>query len=420
MGINFKDIFTTQEWNELLQNLNQASQKVLEKLKSNNYFINTSPLRPNNVNNVELRFWDTTLPALLNQNGQGFIKIIETLADRFFPLKEDFISTIKHLIESLFLIDDFSNNIRLLRIQRATIREFILFLVSPSTKAVMKQEEEQLLSKIILAFKSSKYLVVSESTLQNLFQSSATKLDNKVQRLIKYLHLQEIKKSEIDPKTGNRITKIYYQFPSDIMELLKAYNILYKNDEGRYEFENDVIFDINLFSAIILAHFCSYERERLNKNLIIGITTQIALLFLLASQVSITEPFERYGNNRELMENQGFDSTMQIIPKSWVFDEIIEIYAIPLVKCVSYVVGGPAWMKYISAEIDSQIENQEKKSVINPADEINIRKLLKQLATRIPSVNQWKLGEKIRINIPILVDVENLLADLTAGVEKES
>lgn len=102
MGINFKDIFTTQEWNELLQNLNQASQKVLEKLKSNNYFINTSPLRPNNVNNVELRFWDTTLPALLNQNGQGFIKIIETLADRFFPLKEDFISTIKHLIESLF------------------------------------------------------------------------------------------------------------------------------------------------------------------------------------------------------------------------------------------------------------------------------------------------------------------------------
>ncbi len=412
------EIYGQEIWGELVRNLLNASENVANFLNSENGIINPSPLRPAGLNESELKFWRSTLPALLQNDGRGFIRMVDALNNRMFPWKDSFITTLIDLLNNVFLIDPSEMDMNMIRIQRSTIREFILFIIAPSTKSVLRQEEQALLNKILEAFKSSKYLTISESTIRNLFRGKTTKNIEKMKNIHRHLHLKEFTQRRKDPNTGNYINAKYYRFSDEILNVLVQMDIVYQDGE-KYEIKNNSLFDMNLFSAIILSDICYNERNRLNDSLKIGISTQIALLFMLASQSSITNEFANHSDNSQILEYQGFHSGMEIIPKSWVFDETMEIYAVPLIKCISYIVGGPAWYNIIDRILKNQIQAQINQEVLNPEEKINLKKLLKQLATRVPSINQWKLGEKVRVNIPILVEVENLLTDITSGIDRE-
>jgi hypothetical protein len=79
-----------------------------------------------------------------------------------------------------------------------------------------------------------------------------------------------------------------------------------------------------------------------------------------------------------------------------VLDPLFE----PLIKVVAYRIGGGLWLSsVIDSEVNKKIHNQ-------------IRFLIKD-------VNRWILGELVRVEVPIFVEISNIFQEIMVGTERE-
>jgi hypothetical protein len=91
---------------------------------------------------------------------------------------------------------------------------------------------------------------------------------------------------------------------------------------------------------------------------------------------------------------------MSVIPKSWMMKQVLESLFEPLIKIVAYRLGGGLWYsKIIDSEINKKIHSQ-------------IRFLLKD-------VNKWVLGQLVRVEIPIFVEIANIFTEITVGTNSQ-
>ena len=91
--------------------------------------------------------------------------------------------------------------------------------------------------------------------------------------------------------------------------------------------------------------------------------------------------------------------TMSVIPKSWMMRQILEPLFEPLIKIIAYRLGGGLWLsKIIDSEINKKIHNQ-------------IRFLIKD-------VNKWVLGQLVRVEIPIFVEISNIFTEILVGYDE--
>ncbi|MHA1339681.1 MAG: hypothetical protein ACTSRZ_05930 [Promethearchaeota archaeon] len=401
------------EWEQYLNELLQASLNVAEYLK-NNYLKKSNTLTKGIE--AEIRYWNELLPELIKSRKSGFEKQIQTLIKYFFPNIGDFYKTFKQIYENVF---ESKKNLILhsktALTQKTIIKEFILFLISPSEKGFLTQNEESLLQKIVDAFKSSNTLCQSEDNLKNLFVSSRVNFNAYFRKLRRYLPLIEFEREEKDPKTGNIIKKKYYQFTPEVLEFLVEKDILEKNNE-MYYIKNEVKFTIDLFYAIILSHICTNERYNLNKYTIIGIISQFVLLFLLSSLPSISKMLEQQDKDKlSALKRNGYNSDyMDILPKSWLNDDVIDIYILPLFKCLAFMLGGKGWVKIIEEELRPPLDSKDKAEIEKYKRH---KRLFKQFLTRFPTINKWILGEKVRVRIPVFVEIGDIITKIYATSE---
>jgi hypothetical protein len=125
-----------------------------------------------------------------------------------------------------------------------------------------------------------------------------------------------------------------------------------------------------------------------------GISAIFALILLLSfmPKISVDE------TNPILRDPSFNEEKMSVIPKSWMMKQILEPLFEPLIKVVAYRLGGGLWLSnVIDSEINKKIHNQ-------------LRFLLKD-------VNRWILGELVRVDIPIFVEIANIWAEITVGAD---
>jgi len=408
---NRTDIWNTEVWNNLINDLKISANEVAKYLNTNEGIdIN------NEVHSVGIRYWDRNIQILLNDNGLGIQKVINALIDVFFPNVENFKEAFEIILKNFFIlskdsnINNFENNL-ILNLQKKVIKEFVLFIISPISQTILTNIEENVLLKLIEAYRTSLNLSISQNTLSNLFRSNLINTDKIIRKLLRFLHIEEISKDINSPATGKIESMKFFQFSKELIEILNEYKIIKitkRNGQEIYEILNENFFNEDLFFAIILAHISSVERNNLNKFQKWGIISNFMLLFLLVTQENVTKYYGNEGNFIYQMEQQGYNKEyMNIIPKSWMIDSVVDIYLIPLAKCIAYIIGGLEWLATVNVK---KTEEKEYKS---------LKKIFKQMLTRFPTINQWKLGQKIRVQIPILVHVGNIFAEIETSVSND-
>ena len=126
-----------------------------------------------------------------------------------------------------------------------------------------------------------------------------------------------------------------------------------------------------------------------------GISSIFALILLLSfmPKVSLDE-------TNPILNDSSYDSSrMSVIPKSWMMRQVLEPLFQPLIKIIAYRLGGGLWLsKIIDSEVNKKIMNQ-------------IRFLLKD-------VNKWILGQLVRVEIPIFVEISNIFTEILVGYDE--
>jgi hypothetical protein len=209
------------------------------------------------------------------------------------------------------------------------------------------------------------------------------------------LHLIETGEQRQSIRTGRVKQITLFTFPEKILLSLADKGILIRTSNGTFDVFNEEKFNEDLFNSIILAHLTT-NKELLTIYQKAGIIANFAILFLLATLPNVVKQIENSGDLMAKLETKGFDSSyMQILPKSWMMEEIVEIYRDPLMKVIAFYLGGNSWVRIF--------------------DDIHLPKRIhQQLLTRLPLINSWKLGQKIRVMVPILINVDRILVDVLA------
>jgi hypothetical protein len=222
-------------------------------------------------------------------------------------------------------------------------------------------------------------------------------IKNQLEELVKMFGLvskelivkKDVRKSEEKVYT-------FYTFPDDIIEILKE-KYLIINEELGYTYVSEA-FDRNVFICMFLANV-SINRDDIEKiggsYTINGITAIFALILLLSfmPKLSVDE-------TNPILNDPNFDeNNMSVIPKSWMMRQVLEPLFEPLIKIIAYRLGGGLWLtKIIDSEINKKIINQ-------------VRFLLKD-------VNKWILGELVRVEIPIFVEIANIFTEIVVGYDE--
>ncbi|MHA1456295.1 MAG: hypothetical protein ACTSR5_10000 [Promethearchaeota archaeon] len=223
-------------------------------------------------------------------------------------------------------------------------------------------------------------------------------IKNQLEELVNIFGLVS-KKLVVEKDVRRSEEKVYtfYTFPDDVIKILEEkYLVLDPKLGYAYVSEN---FDRNVFICMFLANIAinSDDIEKIGGSYTInGICAIFALVLLLSfmPKLSVDE-------TNPILNDPGYDeSNMSVIPKSWMMRQVLEPLFEPLIKIIAYRLGGGLWLsKVINSKINKKIHNQ-------------IRFLLKD-------VNKWVLGELVRVEIPIFVEIANIFAEIVVGYDKE-
>jgi hypothetical protein len=102
-----------------------------------------------------------------------------------------------------------------------------------------------------------------------------------------------------------------------------------------------------------------------------------------------------------ILNDSSYDSSkMSVIPKSWMMKQVLEPLFQPLIKIISYRIGGGLWLSKI---IDSEVN----------------KKIMNQIRFLIKDVNKWILGQLVRVEIPIFIEISNIFTEILVGYDED-
>jgi len=365
------------QWDELLKNFEKGIQIAIDRLEQRNVenIPGAKEALLNRLNNLK-RFFP-------RNEGELFIRTIDnTIQNTFFPNTRDFSEAFEKILQNRTHEQDF------------IINELVSGFVTSKSKALVAGTTVPIIDRMVEAFSKSIDFQIVDHQFYAMFGDP-----NKPRKYVKN-HLDEIvnlfgmvsreKRVEKDVRRSEEKIYTYYTFPDKILEILKR-NYLKKNEETGYKYISED-FDRNVFISLFLANLAvNRDNQKIGGSYTInGICAIFSLILLLALMPAID-----IKDDNPLRDNRNFNpNNMKVIPKSWMMKNILEPIFEPLIKIISYRLGGSLWLsEIIDSEVNKKIHNQ-------------IRFLIKD-------VNKWVLGNLCRVEIPIFIEISNIFVEIT-------
>ena len=370
-------------WHELLQNFEKGLDKAIVELDKRDVenIPGAKEALKQRLKNMRLHF--------AKNNGEIFLKSIDDkIQNAFFPNTKDFSEAFQKIIKSRTHEQDF------------IINELLNGFVASKAKAVATGTQGPVIDRMVEAFSKRNDFHIVDYQFYAMFGDP-----NKPRHFIKS-QLEELVKLfglvskeliiEKDVRKSEEKIFTFYTFPEKIIKILEEkYLILDEKLEYTYVSE---AFDRNVFICMFLANL-AINRDDLDKiggsYTLNGISAIFALILLLSflPKLSVDE-------TNPILNDPNYNAdTMSVIPKSWMMRQVLEPLFEPLIKIIAYRLGGGLWLsKIIASDINKKIHNQ-------------IRFLLKD-------VNKWVLGQLVRIEIPIFVEISNIFTEIIVGYDE--
>ncbi len=370
-------------WKELLQQFDKGLEKAIDELEKRDAenIPGAKEALIQRLNNMALHF--------PKNNGDIFVKSInDKIQNAFFPNTKNFSEAFDKILKSRTHEQDF------------IINELLNGFVTSKAKAIASGTQGPIINRMVEAFSKRNDFHIIDHQFYAMFgdpNKPRHYIKNQLEELVKMFGLvskelivkKDVRKSEEKVYT-------FYTFPDDIIEILKE-KYLIINEELGYTYVSEA-FDRNVFICMFLANV-SINRDDIEKiggsYTINGITAIFALILLLSfmPKLSVDE-------TNPILNDPNFDeNNMSVIPKSWMMRQVLEPLFEPLIKIIAYRLGGGLWLtKIIDSEINKKIINQ-------------VRFLLKD-------VNKWILGELVRVEIPIFVEIANIFTEIVVGYDE--
>jgi hypothetical protein len=273
--------------------------------------------------------------------------------------------------------------------------------VTSKAKAIASYSQGPIIDRMVEAFSKRNDFHIVDHQFYAMF-GDPNKPRNYVKKQLEHLiELFGLVSRELvvekDVRRSERKVYTFYTFPAEILAILEEKYIIIDDDLGN-AYVSDA-FDRNVFICMFLANL-AVNRDDLEKiggsYTINGISAIFALILLLSfmPKVSVDE-------KNPILKDPSYDEqNMSVIPKSWMIKQVLEDLFEPLIKIVAYRVGGGLWFsKIITSDKESSIINQ-------------IRFLLRD-------VNKWILGNMVRVEIPIFVEIANIFTQVLVGYNEE-
>ena len=370
-------------WHELLQNFEKGLDKAIVELDKRDVenIPGAKEALKQRLKNMRLHF--------AKNNGEIFLKSIDDkIQNAFFPNTKDFSEAFQKIIKSRTHEQDF------------IINELLNGFVASKAKAVATGTQGPVIDRMVEAFSKRNDFHIVDYQFYAMFGDP-----NKPRHYIKS-QLEELAKLfglvskeliiEKDVRKSEEKIFTFYTFPEKIIKILEEKYLILDEKLG-YTYVSEA-FDRNVFICMFLANL-AINRDDLDKiggsYTLNGISAIFALILLLSflPKLSVDE-------TNPILNDPNYNAdTMSVIPKSWMMRQVLEPLFEPLIKIIAYRLGGGLWLsKIIASDINKKIHNQ-------------IRFLLKD-------VNKWVLGQLVRIEIPIFVEISNIFTEIIVGYDE--
>ena len=370
-------------WHELLQDFEGGLEKAIDELDKRDVenIPGAKEALKQRLKNMRLHFG--------KNNGEIFLKSIDDkIQNAFFPNTKDFSEAFQKIIKSRTHEQDF------------IINELLNGFVASKAKAVATGTQGPVIDRMVEAFSKRNDFHIVDYQFYAMFGDP-----NKPRHYIKS-QLEELAKLfglvskeliiEKDVRKSEEKIFTFYTFPEKIIKILEEKYLILDEKLG-YTYVSEA-FDRNVFICMFLANV-AINRDDLNKiggsYTLNGISAIFALILLLSflPKLSVDE-------TSPILNDPNYDAdTMSIIPKSWMMKQVLEPLFEPLIKIIAYRLGGGLWLsKIIASDVNKKIHNQ-------------IRFLIKD-------VNKWVLGQLVRVEIPIFVEISNIFTEIVVGYDE--
>jgi hypothetical protein len=371
-------------WEQLLDDFTKGLDVAIEKLEERDVedIPGAREALLKRLNDMKIHF--------PKNEGDIFIKSInDKIQNSFFPNTKDFAEAFEKILKSRTHEQDY------------IINELVNGFVTSRTKAIASGTQVPIIDRMVEAFSTRNDFHIVDHQFYAMFGDP-----NKPRKYVKK-NLQELVDMfglvakelvvEKDKRRSERKVYTFYTFPDDIIEILEEKYLIIDEELG-YAYVSEE-FDRNVFISMFLANIAIHRdepKEIGGEYTINGISAIFALILLLSfmPEVSVDE-------TNPILRDPGYDeSNMSVIPKSWMMKQVLEPLFEPLIKIIAYRLGGGLWLSnIIDSDINKKIHNQ-------------IRFLLRD-------VNKWILGNMVRVNIPIFVEISNIFQEITVSGETE-
>jgi hypothetical protein len=377
---NFKD----STWKELLQDFQKGIESAIEELENRDVenIPGAKEALIQRLKNMRLHF--------PKNNGEIFLKSInDKIQNAFFPNTKDFTEAFEKIIKSRTHEQDF------------IINELLNGFVTSKAKAIASGTQGPIIDRMVEAFSRRNDFHIVDYQFFAMFgdpNKPRHHIKNQLEELAKMFGL--VSKELIVEKDIRRSEeKVYtfYTFPDGIIKILEEKYLVIDEELG-YAYVSEA-FDRNVFICMFLANV-AINRDDIDKiggsYTLNGISAIFALILLLSflPKLSIDE-------SSPILNDPNYDpENMSVIPKSWMMKQVLDPLFEPLIKIIAYRLGGGLWLSnIIDSDINKKIHNQ-------------VRFLIKD-------VNKWILGQLVRVEIPIFVEISNIFTEIVVGYEDE-
>ena len=370
-------------WHELLQDFEKGLDKAMDELEKRDVenIPGAKEALKQRLKNMRLHF--------AKNNGEIFLKSIDDkIQNAFFPNTKDFSEAFQKIIKSRTHEQDF------------IINELLNGFVASKAKAVATGTQGPVIDRMVEAFSKRNDFHIIDYQFYAMFgdpNKPRHYIKSQLEELVKLFGLVS-KELIIEKDVRKSEEKIFtfYTFPEKIIKILEEKYLILDEKLG-YTYVSEA-FDRNVFICMFLANV-AINRDDLDKiggyYTLNGISAIFALILLLSflPKLSIDE-------TNPILNDPNYDAdTMSVIPKSWMMRQVLEPLFEPLIKIIAYRLGGGLWLsKIIASDINKKIHNQ-------------IRFLIKD-------VNKWVLGQLVRVEIPIFVEISNIFTEIVVGYDE--
>ena len=370
-------------WHELLQDFEKGLDKAMDELEKRDVenIPGAKEALKQRLKNMRLHF--------AKNNGEIFLKSIDDkIQNAFFPNTKNFSEAFQKIIKSRTHEQDF------------IINELLNGFVASKAKAVATGTQGPVIDRMVEAFSKRNDFHIIDYQFYAMFgdpNKPRHYIKSQLEELVKLFGLVS-KELIIEKDVRKSEEKIFtfYTFPEKIIKILEEKYLILDEKLG-YTYVSEA-FDRNVFICMFLANV-AINRDDLDKiggsYTLNGISAIFALILLLSflPKLSVDE-------TNPILNDPNYNAdTMSVIPKSWMMRQVLEPLFEPLIKIIAYRLGGGLWLsKIIASDINKKIHNQ-------------IRFLIKD-------VNKWVLGQLVRVEIPIFVEISNIFTEILVGYDE--